>query len=174
MSGPPEKLPTSVAMGIDNAEVAVRKEFLEFTEADVTLLKELHSRLEALRDPFSKEFYRHLQHFPNLLPLLGNAEKLAHLEHTQSVYFSQLTEGEYGSSYVEKRLRVGMVHQRVGLTPQWYIGAYRKYLHELLPGIYNLLGNDAKKCIATYSALLKIVFFDRNCHSTRIFMQNIR
>lgn len=147
-------------MGIDDAEVALRKEFLQFTEADVALLKDLHERLETQRDFFSKEFYRHLQHFPNLLPLLGNAEKLDRLKRAQSAYFSQLTEGEYGLSYVEKRLQVGMVHQRVGLTPQWYIGAYRKYLHELMPSIYRLLGNDAEKCIATYSALLKIVFFD--------------
>jgi len=116
--------------------------------------------LETLRDPFSEMFYRHLQHFPQLLPLLGNAEKLERLKHTLSVYFSQLTEGEYGAEYVENRLRVGMVHQRVGLTPQWYIGAYRKYLHELMPAIHHLMEGNEGKCIATYSALLKIVFFD--------------
>ena len=147
-------------MGIDDAEVAMRKEFLEFTDSDIALLTALHASLEAQRDPFSDAFYRHLQQFPRLLPLLGNAEKLAHLRHTQSVYFSQLTEGEYGPDYVEQRLRVGRVHQQVGLTTQWYVGAYRKYLHELLPGIYRLLGNDVEKCIATFSALLKIVFFD--------------
>jgi diguanylate cyclase (GGDEF)-like protein/PAS domain S-box-containing protein len=160
MSNLTGNIPISVEMGVDEADVAMRKEFLEFTDADVALLRELHASLEAQRDPFSEVFYRHLQHFPNLLPLLGNAEKLERLKHTQSVYFSQLTEGEYGPGYVENRLHVGLVHQRVGLTPQWYIGAYRKYLHELMPGIYHLLGNDAEKCIATYSALLKIVFFD--------------
>jgi diguanylate cyclase (GGDEF)-like protein/PAS domain S-box-containing protein len=155
-----EHWPTPAAIGIDDVEIAVRKEFLEFTEVDVALLKELHAHLEARRDSFSEVFYRHLQHFPHLLPLLGNTEKLNHLKHTQSVYFSQLTEGEYGPKYVDNRLHVGIAHQRVGLTPQWYIGAYRKYLHELMPGIYQIMGNDAEKCIAVYSALLKIVFFD--------------
>ncbi len=153
-------IPISILTGIDDAEIVARKAFLEFTGADVALLKKLHAHLEAQRDPFSEVFYRHLQHFPQLLPLLGNTEKLERLKHTLSVYFSQLTEGEYGAEYVENRLRVGMVHQRVGLTHQWYIGAYRKYLHELMPAIYHLLEGDEKKCIATYSALLKIVFFD--------------
>lgn len=160
MSNLIESHPTAVEMGIDDAEIVARKEFLEFTGADVALLKELHSRLEGKFEPFSNTFYRHLQHFPQLLPLLGNAEKLERLKRTQSFYFSQLTEGAYGLSYAENRLRVGMVHQRVGLTPQWYIGAYRKYLHELMPDIYHLLEGDAEKCIATYSALIKIVFFD--------------
>jgi hypothetical protein len=108
----------SVLVGIDDAEIVARKAFLEFTEVDVALLKEMHQRLEAQRDPFSEAFYRHLQHFPQLLPLLGNAEKLDRLKRTQSVYFSQLTEGEYGSIYVENRLHVGVVHQRVGRSAQ--------------------------------------------------------
>jgi diguanylate cyclase (GGDEF)-like protein/PAS domain S-box-containing protein len=160
MNNTPAKYPVAAEMGIDADEVKARKAFLEFTDADVALLKELHTYLEARRDPFSEAFYRHLQHFPQLLPLLGNAEKLERLKRSQSLYFSQLTEGEYGRGYVENRLQVGKVHQRVGLTPQWYMGAYRKYLAELMPGIYNLMGNDAGKCLATFSALLKIVFFD--------------
>lgn len=151
---------TPPKMGITPEEIADRKKFLEFTETDIALLKELHAQLEAKRNSFSDTFYRHLQRFSPLLPLLGNAEKIQRLKHTQSVYFSQLTEGDYGSSYIEGRLRVGAAHQQAGLTPQWYIGAYRKYLHELMPIIYNLLDDDGDKCMATYSALLKIVFFD--------------
>jgi diguanylate cyclase (GGDEF)-like protein len=147
-------------MGLDSAEVAVRKAFLEFTEADASLLKELHDRLEAERNSFSEAFYNHLKRFPEIVPLLGDGEKLERLKRTQSAYFSQLTEGEYGSDYVEHRLRVGMAHQRAGLTPKWYIGAYRKYLGELMPIIFHLLEGDAEKCFATYSALLKIIFFD--------------
>lgn len=160
MNHPDERYPTAVELGIDEAEVTTRKEFLEFTEADVAALRELHALLEAQRMPFSEAFYRHLQNFPYLLPLLGNAEKLEQLKHTQSAYFSQLTEGEYGAEYVENRVRVGMVHQRVGLTPQWYIGAFRKYLDELMPAIYRLASGNVEKFNATYSALLKIVFFD--------------
>ncbi|MDO8349677.1 MAG: EAL domain-containing protein [Gallionella sp.] len=147
-------------MGIDSSEVAARKAFLEFTETDAALLKELHARLEVGRDAFSETFYNHLLRFSEIAPLIGDPEKLECLKRTQSAYFSQLTEGEYGSDYVEHRLRVGIVHQRVGLTPKWYIGAYRKYLGELLPAIFHLLEGDAEKCFATYNALQKIIFFD--------------
>ncbi|TAJ77047.1 MAG: EAL domain-containing protein [Gallionellaceae bacterium] len=147
-------------MGIDSAEVAVRKAFLEFTGTDVALLKELHERVEGNRDAFSEVFYNHLQRFPEIVPLIGDAEKLERLKRTQSAYFGQLTEGEYGQDYVEHRLRVGMVHQRVGLSPKWYIGAYRKYLGEFMPIIFHLLAGDATKYFATYNALLKIIFFD--------------
>ncbi len=152
--------PISFEMGIEAAEVAVRKAFLEFTDADVELLKSLHVCLESHRDVFSVAFYNHLQRFPEIAPLIGDAQNLERLKRMQSAYFSQLTQGEYGLDYVEQRLRVGMMHQRIGLTPKWYIGAYRKYLGELMPAIFHLLEGDAEKSLATYSALLKIVFFD--------------
>jgi diguanylate cyclase (GGDEF)-like protein/PAS domain S-box-containing protein len=160
MDNPTANFPTSVEMGIDEAEVAMRREFLEFTGSDVALLRDLQEQLDEQRDRFSEDFYWYLKSFSHLLPLLGGAEKQESLKRMLSAYFSQLTEGEYGAGYVENRLHMGLVHQRVGLTPKWYIGAYRKYLHELMPCVFHLLGNDAEKCIATYSALVKIVFFD--------------
>lgn len=147
-------------LGIDLAEVAARKAFLEFTETDAALLKDLHVHLESNHGAFAAAFYEHLQRFPEIVQLLGDDEKLGRLKHAQSIYFGQLTGGEYGADYVENRLRVGMVHQRVGLTPKWYIGAYRKYLSELMPIIFHLLGGDMEKCFATFSALLKIIFLD--------------
>lgn len=148
-------------MGLDLTEVEARKAFLEFTETDVALLKSLHALLGEERNAlFSELFYHHLQHFPQLQPLLADAEKVERLKRTQSVYFSQLTEGEYGSAYIENRLRIGIAHQRVGLPPKWYIGAYRKYLGDLMPIICNLLGGNMEKCCATFNALLKIIFFD--------------
>lgn len=155
-----ESHPISSEMGIDDGEVAIRKAFLEFAEEDAVLLKELHVRLEGRRDAFSVAFYNLLQRFPETARLLGDGEKLERLKRVQTVYFSQLTEGEYGAGYVENRLHVGVIHQRIGVSPRWYVGAYRKYLDELMPLIFKLLDGDTEKCFATYSALLKIIFFD--------------
>lgn len=147
-------------LGMDQAEISARKAFLEFTETDAALLKDLHVRLEAERDSFSAAFYEHLKRFSEIAPLLGDEVKLEHLKCKQSTYFSQLTAGRYGSEYIENRLRVGAIHQRVGLAPKWYIGTYRKYIGEIMPIIGKLLEGDKEKCSATCSALIKIIFLD--------------
>jgi hypothetical protein len=51
---------------------------------------------------------------------------LERLKQTQAAYFDSLTAGDYGPDYILHRLRVGIVHQRIGLGPQWYWGAYSK------------------------------------------------
>jgi diguanylate cyclase (GGDEF)-like protein/PAS domain S-box-containing protein len=149
-----------VEMGIDAQEIALRKAFLEFTPQDVGLLRSIHGQLNQLGYSFPAAFYDHLLSFGPLQNLLPDSTTLERLKQSQSTYFSALTAGDYEEAYVQDRLQVGMVHQRVGLEPKWYIGAYRKYLTELLPIIWRLCANNAEDFLAVYSALLKIIMFD--------------
>lgn len=147
---------------IDDAEIACRKAFVELADEDVSLLVELHRLLEDSNQCafFVEAFYRHLLAFPETRALVQNDQILARLKHTQSEYFHTLTEGQYGPEYVYDRLRIGAVHERVGLAPRWYLGAYNKYVSLLLPKIWELAGGDQDKALSTARALLKIVSFD--------------
>jgi len=144
----------------DQREISQRQAFLAISDADSALLREIHPRLAEKQQLFIDAFYDHLLAFPPLNALLQNAETLARLKQAQAKYFGSLTCGEYGEDYVRDRLRVGVVHQRIGLEPQWYIGAYRKYLGELVPVLRDLLADEPEKFLPTYDALLKIVCFD--------------
>lgn len=147
-------------LGLDDAEFAQRKALLEFTEADIALLRQVHEPLEQIRQSFSDSFYNHLLSFEPLRKLLPDEATVNRLKQAQSAYFSELTAGEYGAEYIKNRLRVGIVHQRIGLEPKWYVGAYRKYLSELIPLLWRLCDSDTDKFIATYNALLKVVLLD--------------
>ncbi|WP_312517955.1 EAL domain-containing protein [Massilia sp.] len=148
------------AIGLDGAELAARRRFLEFDERDVAVLRDVHELLEAERDTFSDTFYAHLLDFPRMRELLGDSDTTARLRRAQSGYFSSLTGGEYGEAYVRERLRVGATHQRIGLDPKWYIGAYRKYLSELFAMLRHKLRHDPERLGASCDAVLKIVCFD--------------
>ncbi|MBI5612682.1 MAG: diguanylate cyclase, partial [Gammaproteobacteria bacterium] len=149
-------------LGIDAAEVAERQAFLEFTDQDTALLVELHDLIERTNDQdfFVDAFYTHLQAFADTRVLLGDEATLNRLKQTQRQYFHSLTAGAYGLPYAHHRLRVGAAHQRVGLAPKWYLGAYNKYLSLLIPKIDALIPGDPEKARRTALALLKIVLFD--------------
>jgi diguanylate cyclase (GGDEF)-like protein len=149
-------------LGLDDAEVAERWAFLGFGAEDVELLMELHGLLErsGARASFVDAFYDHLQAFAATRALLGDRATLERLKRTQSEYFASLTAGTYGPDYVRHRVRVGLAHERVGLAPKWYLGAYNKYLGLLVPRIGALLPHDPAKAQRMALALLKIVLFD--------------
>ena len=147
-------------IGIDEIEIARRQDFLSLDERDLLLLKSLHAMLEIHREHLTEAFYAHLLRFPEIRPLLGDEVKLARLKNAQALYFSQLTQGCYDQSYVENRLHIGVIHQRVGLTPKWYMSAYCKYLNEVLPLVLAHYAGEPELGQAAYRALLKVVFFD--------------
>ncbi|WP_170304190.1 EAL domain-containing protein [Duganella radicis] len=137
-----------------------RMQYLEIGPADLALLRQIHPLLRSRMQSVIEGFYQHLLNVPALRQLLGDDRAITRLRHLQSAYFHELTAGDYGEEYVRNRLRVGLVHQRIGLAPVWYIGAYRKYLADLGPLLRDLLRDRPQDFLPTYAALFKIVNFD--------------
>jgi len=137
-----------------------RKAFLEFAQDDVDLLRDIHLPLSKVQHVLEDDFYGFLLTFPSLKKLLPDADAVSRLKQSHHRYFSQLTEGDYAQEYIDHRVRVGAVHRHIGLDAKWYIGAYRKYLSATAPALWELLECDQEKFLATFDALLKIVFLD--------------
>ena len=148
------------ALGLDDRELAARRAYLQLDAADTVLLTDLHARLGTQAPAFIERFYNHLLRFPEMRELLGDDQSIERLKHAQTGYFHSLTAGDYGPLYVDERLRIGIVHQRVGLKPKWYLGAYCLYLAGLLEQVQALYPDDPHRVQAAYGALLKLVFFD--------------
>lgn len=147
-------------MGIDAAEVSQRKEFLEFGAPDIALLKNIHGQISDAHLGFAEGFYEYLRGFDKLKELLRDRETVVRLKSAHDRYFNQLTEGDYDWEYVKNRLKVGVVHSRIGLEPKWYVGAYRKYLSDMLQAVWDHTGGERERFTATFDALLKVVVFD--------------
>ena len=147
-------------IGLDPVDIAQRKAALEINDADVALLRKIHTLLAPHQHELVDTFHDYLLNFPELSEMLGDAVKANRLKRAQRAYFQRLTTGEYDSDYIKDRLRVGLVHQMIGLEPKWYVGAYRKYLSQLIPVLSRLLESEPEEFLRAYDALLKIICFD--------------
>jgi rsbT co-antagonist protein RsbR len=78
----------------------------------------------------------------------------------QKDYFLGLTYGDYGEAYLARRLLIGRVHQRIGLSPRWYMGAYSIYMQLAFPRVMTAFGNDIPKAQRVFAALLKLITLD--------------
>ena len=148
------------ALGIDVEEIARRKAFLEFDEHDVCLLKELHEHLHHLPRRIADDFHAHLLAFNETRSILPDNHGRECLKRNQAAYFDSLTAGHYGMDYVHHRLRVGIAHQRIGIEPKWYIGAYGKYLSGLLTELWDCYQDEPQKFLDACRSLQKLVLFD--------------
>jgi len=55
---------------------------------------------------------------------------------------------------------VGQVHHRIGLSPEWYLGAYVKYLHIASDVLSNAFGRDYERFYQTIVSLTKVIYLD--------------
>lgn len=147
-------------IGVDQRDVERRKAFLEFTDRDAALLATIHTRLAARSSAFTDQFYAHLSAFEETRALLPDDVTVERLKRSQAAYFDRLTSGNYANDYVQDRIRVGETHHRIGLGPKWYLGAYSRYLCELMSEVWDLTAADPGRAVEMARALVKVVFFD--------------
>ncbi len=141
-------------------EVEKRKRYLEITSADEQRLKSAASRLQARSPEITERFYEYLLGHEHTRKILEAPGLLPRLKELQGKYFFRLTSGQYDLDYFEDRLRVGQVHFRIGLTPEWYLGAYLKYLHIVSDVLSQAFGRDYETFFQTLVSLTKVIYLD--------------
>ncbi|WP_084304298.1 putative bifunctional diguanylate cyclase/phosphodiesterase [Phytopseudomonas flavescens] len=142
-------------LGLGQDEIQQRLQFLDWSLADSARLGRDSASVLPGHGAFLERLYDRLGEFPVPATLIGDSDTVTRLKHSQSDYYRRLWQGPHDQGYVLDRLRVGWVHQTIGLDLKWYLGAYRLYLHEML---HALLGTQP--ACDTFASLLKAVFFD--------------
>jgi signal transduction histidine kinase len=133
------------------------KRYLEFTAEDAARLVAARKIYGPAIPEIADRFYDHLLAFPATRDLLRVADVAGRLKAQQQLYLESLGGGAYGAEYLAHRLRIGLVHERIGLAPRWYIGAYWLYFREM---IERILGGAPAAEKARFSSLLKVFLLD--------------
>jgi len=147
-------------IGLDAARRQEQLAFFELGAEDTRALEEYRPIAEGTVDEIVSRFYEHLLRFPELEALLRTEPgRIAKLQSLQRDYFLSLSGGRFDEDYFESRLRVGDAHQRLGVRPGWYLGAYALYLRLALRALVAAEG-DGARILPTVEALIKAITLD--------------
>ena len=141
-------------------DLEARLAFLNLDSADLERLADLEPILERHASAFVSAFYRHLLSFPVTRDLLGDPQVKDRLLGEQRKYLLSLAGPTLDAEFVENRRRIGEIHERIGLEPRWYLGAYALYLSLLIPVICDEYSDDPSRAAATVISLQKLLFLD--------------
>ena len=143
---------------LDEREIASRRAFVQLTDDDLKRLAALRPFAERSMDEIADSFYDLLLQHPETAKFISDSQTIQRLKRSQKEYFLGLFAGKCDLEYVIDRLRVGAVHERIGLSPKWYIGAYRRYLALILSRLTREL--PPAEVHDAFQSLQKIVYFD--------------
>ncbi|MGJ0485843.1 MAG: protoglobin domain-containing protein [Methylomicrobium sp.] len=147
-------------IGITEKEISKRRAFLELGDEDIGELISINSLAQEYADPVLEDFYKHLLSFEETSVFFQNSELLERVKRAQKAYFSRLTQGNYDKAYIEDRLKIGAVHERIGLPMKAYLGMYNFYLRNVANRLFDAYTDEPAKALRAYLSLLKVVFLD--------------
>ncbi len=146
-------------MKISDIEIARRKNLLNLTSEDMKMLTNHKIFIEENVNSIVKSFYEQQTQVDEISLLIGDADTLRRLQTALRKYILDMFAGYYDTEYVNNRLRIGLVHKRIGVEPKLYLSAVRNLKRVI--GDY-LIKNIQDKTVfyETQNALDKLIHFD--------------
>ena len=155
-------LTLSEQLKISDRDIEGRKRLIDFNDEDAKMLKSIKPFIIENVDIIVEEFYSKQINIPEIQIVIGDAETFSRLHSSMKRYVIELFEGFYDKEYVNKRLRIGLVHKRIGVSPKLYIsaihileGVLRKYLSKIPRN-----SNQSPDSMDYQESLRKVLTFD--------------
>ena len=151
---------SSASSEISEQELVRRKDFLEFGDADVSNLAEINELAQRYADAVIEDFYKHLLSFEETRSFFHDPHVLQRVKNAQQEYFLRLTQGKYDLAYVENRLSIGAIHERISLPVKSYLGMYNFYLRAVSNRLSEAYQDQPERGRVTFLSLMKLTFLD--------------
>jgi methyl-accepting chemotaxis protein len=107
----------------------IRMRFMRIDSRTGELLREFWKVVEPALPHVLDGFYQHVTAEPPLARLVGN--HISRLKAAQGSHWSRLFNGRFDHEYMQGVRAIGLIHNKIGLEPRWYIGGYNFVLSQL-------------------------------------------
>ncbi|ELY80005.1 globin-coupled sensor protein [Natrinema gari] len=113
---------------LDDDEIAWRKAFIGFDEADEQRLAALEPLLQANAEAIADDFYENVFHYEQTRAIVDRSPKnVDALKQTQQAYLVSLATGDYDQEFFKNRARIGKLHELLDMPLKQYVGQYGVY-----------------------------------------------
>ncbi|GAB6988404.1 globin-coupled sensor protein [Paenibacillus pini] len=111
-----------------SAERQRQLNYIGLTDKDLQLLAAHQDVFASVVEEVVEHFYARITLEPELMQIIGRTSTIERLKDTQRDYWKSLASGNIDDNYLEQRIAIGLVHSRIGLSADYYLGSYMVYL----------------------------------------------
>jgi len=149
-------------MEITDREIGFRKRILGFTRNHELALEACGNYIDMRTTELVEAFYAEQTKIREIELLIGDAETLHRLQSSMKTYVRSLFCGEYDADYVASRLRIGLVHKRIGVPPKLYLCGIQSLQNILDDAVrdYHETMEEVETTQITLDALERLLRFD--------------
>ena len=111
-------------------------------------------------DAIVEGFLEYVAAWPEMQGVTGTEEGMACLKKAQGQHLLNLLSGEFDEGYFGRVSRMGQAHEKAGLEPRWYLGAYGHVLKRLVELAIEDCADDPQRLLKLVSAINRVVEID--------------
>lgn len=134
--------------------------FVRISDADKPAFNDICAILPKHIERILDGFYAHVSREPELAKLIGDPSNIPRLKAAQRQHWAGLFRGDFSEQFIAQAIRIGEAHERIGLTPRWYIGAYAYVMAELAPVLTREYRWQPARLAAAMAAMSKAIALD--------------
>ncbi|WP_421837809.1 methyl-accepting chemotaxis protein [Novosphingobium sp.] len=142
---------------MDNRDIAKKLAFFSIGPDDTVRLPGVGKAVASAGPAALDKLYDRIAATPETAGFFASKAAMGSAKAKQIAHWQALFAGGPTADYFQRAERVGKVHARIGVSPQWYIGAYASVLEPILGTIVGRLSRGTAKRIAT---LVKMALLD--------------
>ncbi|MFN8668392.1 MAG: protoglobin domain-containing protein [Gemmatimonadaceae bacterium] len=132
-----------------------RRRFIGLTDDDIATLRSLQPLVARHTTRILDEFYAFHAHSMETRVLVP-PPMVDRLKHQVGAYWMELCDGTFDRPYAASRMRIGVIHEKVGLQLQWYMAG----LARQTDGFLRAIAEELPDPVPAMRALVRAVFFD--------------
>ena len=136
-------------------------QLLRIDAEQLAVLKEIRLIIERDSDEIIRKFYDHVTAFPGLKAIIDQFSSVEKLKVTMKKYLLTLFPDKIDEEFIQWRITIGEVHNRINLPPFYYLSANQFLSDESVPRIFTYYRKKVDRAIFASSALQRILSFDQ-------------
>jgi rsbT co-antagonist protein RsbR len=140
--------------------VEARKKFVGLLPEDLVRISAIKDVVQRHADEHAAAFFAHLSILPEGTGLLRRGDLLEEAKRRKREHLHAMVEGDYGRSYVEQRLKLGVLYSQVGLDARVFLGAFLILMKSIGEEVIEHFAKDPAAGFEHFMSLQKIAFFD--------------
>lgn len=147
--------PSISRLSLTEDAVAERRTYVGLTNEHCARIQELDVVLQAVLPGVLEEFYQYFTSDPTTAAMVPD-DVVPRLKRQVSAFWHEFSAANFDRLHAASRVRVGVVHERIGLTPQWYLIGLARQMNGILRGILNTSSDPVESA----EAFLRAAFLD--------------
>ncbi|MCW1384431.1 globin-coupled sensor protein [Novosphingobium sp. KCTC 2891] len=122
-------------MTAENSSVDHTLRFFNIDERDYARFGRIARAMTKHAPGALDRLYEKIAATPETATFFSSRSVMTHAREKQVEHWQTMFRGQPDGTYLDSARTIGRVHARIGLSPEWYIGAYASVLDEVLVGL---------------------------------------